>query len=102
MIPSALCLWPVPYPQFNNVDSSTTSASAADKAQSGLLVSALALERRLKPNHPPGHVKWGGKNTEADVDGANTSDKHYILVLRMAILSYNHTLFLRGFGKTRE
>lgn len=43
MIPSAVSLWPVPYPQVNNVDSSTTSTPAADKAQSGLLVQAVAL-----------------------------------------------------------
>lgn len=57
MITSAVYLCPVPDPQVNNVDSSTTSTSAANKAQSGLLVVALALQRRITPNDPPGHVK---------------------------------------------
>lgn len=57
MIPSAVYLCPVPYPQVNNVDSSTNSTSAASKAQSGLLVVALALQRRITPYDPPGHIK---------------------------------------------
>lgn len=50
MIPSAVCLWPVPYPQVNNVDSSTTSTPAADKAQSGLfsLGSGLVEKNQTK------------------------------------------------------
>lgn len=51
MIPSAVCLWPVPYPQVNKVDSSTTPpTAAADKAQEGpfSLGSGLAQNNHTK------------------------------------------------------
>lgn len=104
MIPSAVYLCPVPYPQVNNVDSSTTSTSAANKAQSGLLVSALALQSRITPNDPPVHIKqWGGE-TEADVEGPITEDKHLYscLVCDQSLLetqTNRNDIYSDGYGK---